>query len=54
MRYHRAISAICIASLCSVAAHAADQSVDKASIEKRVASYTAAFNAGDAKALAAH
>jgi len=43
-----------MAALCSIAAHAADQSVDKATIEKRVASYTAAFNNGDAKALAAH
>jgi uncharacterized protein (TIGR02246 family) len=36
------------------ATFAADQSEDKAAIEKRVKSYTAAFNAGDAKALAAH
>jgi len=33
---------------------AADQAADKATIEKAIASYTAAFNAGDAKALATH
>ncbi len=32
----------------------ADQAADKAAIEKAAASYTAAFNAHDAKALAAH
>ena len=35
-------------------ASAADGTADKAAIEKAVASYVAAFNAGDAKALAAH
>ena len=54
MKYFRIISAMCIAALGSIVAQAADQSADKATIEKRVASYTAAFNAGDAKALAAH
>ncbi len=33
---------------------AADQAADKATIEKAIASYTAAFNARDAKALATH
>jgi len=33
---------------------AADQAADRAAIEKAIASYTAAFNAGDAKSLAAH
>lgn len=33
---------------------AADQAKDTAAIEKSIKSYTAAFNAGDAKALAAH
>jgi uncharacterized protein (TIGR02246 family) len=46
--------AICVVALCSMNAAVADQSADKATIEKRVASYTAAFNARDAKALAAH
>jgi uncharacterized protein (TIGR02246 family) len=35
-------------------ASAADGAADKAAIEKAVASYVAAFNASDAKALAAH
>ena len=35
-------------------ASAADPAAEKAAIEKAVASYVAAFNAGDAKALAAH
>lgn len=35
-------------------ARAADQTADKAAIEKAIASYTAAFNAHDAKALAGH
>ena len=54
MKYSRVFSVVCVAALCNMTAHAADQSVDKATIEKRVASYTAAFNARDAKALAAH
>jgi len=33
---------------------AADQAADKAAIEKAIESYTAAFNAGDAQALAEH
>ena len=33
---------------------AADQEADRAAIEKAIASYTAAFNARDAGALAAH
>jgi uncharacterized protein (TIGR02246 family) len=33
---------------------AADQAADKSAIEKAIDSYTAAFNAGDAKALAEH
>jgi uncharacterized protein (TIGR02246 family) len=35
-------------------AFAADQAADKAAIEKAIESYTAAFNAGDAKSLATH
>jgi uncharacterized protein (TIGR02246 family) len=35
-------------------AYAVDQAADKAAIEKAIESYTAAFNAGDAKTLAEH
>ena len=54
MNLSRVFLAMCVAALGSITAHAADQSVDKATIEKRVASYTAAFNTRDAKSLAAH
>ena len=55
MKYSLGILVTCIAVMCSVPpAFAADQAADKATIEKAVESYTAAFNAADAKALAAH
>ena len=55
MKYSTSILAVCLAVMCSVPrTYAADQSADKATIEKAIASYTAEFNAGDAKALAAH
>ncbi|MCA9010412.1 MAG: SgcJ/EcaC family oxidoreductase [Planctomycetaceae bacterium] len=44
------IIAVCGASL----ARAADQAADKGEIEKAIESYTAAFNAADAKSLAEH
>jgi uncharacterized protein (TIGR02246 family) len=46
---------ICLMAMCSVPmVQAADQDADKAAIEKVIVSYTAAFNARDAKALAGH
>ncbi len=54
MKYSQATLAMCVFALCSVIAQAADQSADQTAIEKRVASYMAAFNARDAKTLAAH
>jgi uncharacterized protein (TIGR02246 family) len=46
---------VCVAILGNVSISlSADQAADKATIEKAVKSYTAAFNARDAKALAAH
>lgn len=46
---------ICIAMLCGAATtRAADQAADQAAIERAIKSYTAAFNARDAEALAAH
>ncbi len=55
MKYGICIVAVCVAAMCGVPrAFAADQAADKAAIEKAVESYTAAFNARDAKALAAH
>ena len=49
------ISVICIAIVAcgAFSASAADPAADKAAIEKAIGSYVAAFNAGDAKALAA-
>jgi uncharacterized protein (TIGR02246 family) len=45
----------CVAVICSVTIPcSADQVEDQATIEKSVKSYTAAFNAGDSKKLAAH
>ncbi|PHS15269.1 MAG: DUF4440 domain-containing protein [Blastopirellula sp.] len=44
----------CFAFLCLATTLSADQAEDKGLIEKAVASYTAAFNKGDAKALAEH
>lgn len=54
--YHALLVAfLCLGVLCSgQTAFAVDQAKDKAAIEKSVQSYKAAFNAGDAKALAAH
>ncbi len=47
------VLAICVTVMCSKpTAIAADKAADKAAIEKAIESYTAAFNAGDAKALA--
>ena len=55
MRKFIGVMAVCVATMVSVAkTDAADQAADKAKIEKAVASYTAAFNARNAKALAAH
>ncbi len=46
---------VCVAAVSSVRMTlAADPAADKAAIEKAVKSYTAAFNGGDAKSLAAH
>jgi len=55
MKYFIGMLIVCIALMCSVpTTFAADQAADRAAIEKAVESYTAAFNAQDAKALAAH
>ena len=55
MKVSLGILVACVAVICSVTtASAADQAADKASIEKAIASYTAAFNARDAEALATH
>jgi uncharacterized protein (TIGR02246 family) len=55
MKYCIGILAVCVTVLCSEPrAFAADQAADKATIEKAIESYTAAFNAHDAKKLAAH
>ena len=55
MRYCIGVLALCVTVMCSEPrAFAADQAADKATIEKAIESYTAAFNAKDAKALAAH
>ena len=55
MKYGICVVAVCVTAMCGVPrAIAADQAADKAAIEKAIESYTAAFNAGDAKSLAAH
>ena len=55
MKYGIGILAVCVTVMCSEPrALAVDQAADKAAIEKAIKSYTAAFNAQDAKALAAH
>jgi uncharacterized protein (TIGR02246 family) len=55
MRYGIGVLAVCVAAMCGEPrALAADQAADKAAIEKAIESYTAAFNARDAKALAEH
>jgi len=47
--------AVFVAVMCGEQrAFAVDQAADKAAIEKAIESYTVAFNAGDAKALAEH
>jgi uncharacterized protein (TIGR02246 family) len=46
---------VCVAVMSSMRmTFAADQAADKVAIEKAIESYTTAFNAGDADALAAH
>ncbi len=55
MKYSNIIFIICVAVIWSVPTMCvADRAADKAAIEKAIASYTAAFNAGDEKSLAAH
>jgi len=55
MKYSIGILVFCVAIACGVRTTlAADQAADQAAIEKAVESYTAAFNARDAKSLAAH
>ena len=55
MKYSLGILAACIiVGLSDPGAFAADQAADQAAIEEAIESYTAAFNARDAKALAAH
>ena len=55
MKYGIWIMAVCVAVMCGEPrAFAVDQAADKAAIEKAIESYTAAFNAQDAKALAEH
>ncbi len=55
MKYTMGILVVCVAVTCACpTTSAADQTADKAAIGQTVESYTAAFNARDAKALAAH
>ena len=55
MKCSSRILLVCVAVMCGAPrVFAADQAADKAAIQKAIASYTAAFNAHDAKALAAH
>jgi len=54
MKYFIGILVICAATCGAKATCAADQAADQAAIEAAVDSYTAAFNARDAKTLAAH
>ncbi len=55
MKYSVGALVVLLAALCIVpAAFAVDQAAERAAIEKRIQSYTAAFNAGDAKKLAEH
>ena len=55
MKHAIFIVIVCVAAMCGVPkALAADQTADKAAIEKAIESYTTAFNARDAKALAEH
>ena len=53
MKYSIGILIVCVAVMSGWrTTFAADQAADKAAIEKAVESYTAAFNARDAKSLA--
>ena len=55
MKHAIFIVIVCVAAMCGVPkVLAADQAADKAAIEKAIESYTTAFNARDAKALAEH
>ncbi len=55
MKYNIGILVVCITATYGLqTTFAADQAADRAAIEKAVESYTAAFNARDAKSLAAH
>ena len=55
MKYSIGILVVCVAVICSEQTTcAADQAADKAAIEQAIESYTTAFNARDAKSLAAH
>jgi len=55
MKYSLSILVACVVVMCGVTTPCiADQAAEKAAIEKAIESYTAAFNARDAKALAAH
>jgi uncharacterized protein (TIGR02246 family) len=55
MKYFIGILIVCVAVMSGLqTAFAADQTADKAAIEKAIESYTAAFNAGDPKTLAEH
>ena len=55
MKYGIGILAVCVTVIYGArTTTAADQAADKAAIEKAIESYTAAFNARDAKSLAAH
>ncbi|MCH9655923.1 MAG: SgcJ/EcaC family oxidoreductase [Planctomycetes bacterium] len=55
MKHALCVLFLCVGVLCGAhGAFAADQAKDKQAIEKSIASYTAAFNAGDSKALASH
>ena len=55
MKYGIGILAVCVVAICvAPMAFAADHAADRAAIERAIESYTAAFNAKDAKGLAAH
>ena len=55
MKYFFGILIVCVAVMSGLRTSlAADQAADKAAIEKAIESYTAAFNAQDARALAEH
>ncbi|MFK7778158.1 MAG: SgcJ/EcaC family oxidoreductase [Gimesia sp.] len=55
MKHALSVLFLCVGVFCGgQTTFAADQAKDKEAIEKSVQSYTAAFNAGDSKSLAAH